>query len=86
MLKQTYDLVMSSDRNPLATLPKKTRFQLMSVLAYMWTAVFVVWTGQIVLFGPSVVGHTILLVGVFFTADIFRLARRRVAAVRLPTP
>ncbi len=77
MVKSLYDLVMNPDRNPLQALPKMVRFQFMVVLAYMWSVVFAVYVGMIALVGPSIVVHTILLIGVFFTADIFRRARRR---------
>jgi hypothetical protein len=77
MVKSLYDLVMNPDRNPLQALPKMVRFQFMVVLAYMWSVVFAVYVGTIALVGPSIVVHTILLIGVFFTADIFRRARRR---------
>jgi len=74
MLRDAYGLVMDPDRNPLSGLPKATRFQLMLVLAYMWTSIFMVWVGQIALIGPSVAVHTVLILGVFFTAEIFRRA------------
>jgi hypothetical protein len=77
MVKFLYDLVMNPDRNPLQALPKMVRFQFMVVLAYMWSVVFAVYVGMIALVGPSIVVHTILLIGVFFTADIFRRAHRR---------
>jgi hypothetical protein len=35
------------------------------------------WSGTIAVVGPSIAAHTILLIGVFFTADIFRRARNR---------
>ena len=50
----------------------------MAVLAYMWSVVFCVYIGAITLIGPSIAVHTILLLGVFFTADIFHRAERRV--------
>ena len=77
MVKSLYNLVMDPNRNPLQALPKMVRFQYMVVLAYMWSAVFSIYIGTIALLGPSIAAHTILLVGVFFTADIFRRARAR---------
>lgn len=77
MLRENYDLIMDPNVNGLWRLPKMVRFQFMSVLAFMWSAVFTVWTGWISLFGPSAIGHMILLVGVFFTAEIFRRANLR---------
>ena len=75
MIKQYYDLVMNPKQNPLRSLPKYVRFQLMTVLSIMWTTIFSVWSGLTYLFGPSVVVHMLLAMGVVFTAEIFRYAR-----------
>ncbi len=53
---------------------------MMQVLAYMWSLVFAAWVGSAMVFGVSVVGHAILLIGIFFTAEVFRRARRNTAA------
>jgi hypothetical protein len=75
MIKQYYDLVMNPKQNPLRSLPKYVRFQLMTVLSIMWTTIFSVWSGLTYLFGPSVIIHMLLAMGVIFTAEIFRYAR-----------
>lgn len=72
-----YSLVMDPHRNPLAGLPKIVRFQLMTSLAWMWSMVFSLWLGSMAIFGPSAAVHMLLLVGVFFTADIFAMAKKR---------
>ena len=72
MFSRTYTLIMNPEFNGLFRLPKIVRFQLMTVLALMWSVVFSVWIGAISMIGPSMAAHAILLVGVFFTADIFR--------------
>ena len=77
MLKNIYDLVMDAEKNPCMQLPKIVRFQLMIVMSYMWSAVFTIWVGTMYSLWPSIVGHTALLVGVFFTADIFRRANNK---------
>jgi hypothetical protein len=77
MVRYLYNLVMDPNRNPLQALPKMVRFQYMVILAYMWSAVFSIYIGTIALLGPSIAAHTILLIGVFFTADVFRRARAR---------
>jgi hypothetical protein len=77
MVKYLYNLVMDPERNPLKVLPKMVRFQYMVILAYMWSVVFSIYLGTIAVLGPSIAAHTILLIGVFFTADIFRRARNR---------
>jgi hypothetical protein len=75
MLRESYDMVMNDDRNPLSALPKTTRFQIMTMLSFMWSVVFTISIGSYMLFGPTVVAHLAILVGVFFTADIFRRAK-----------
>ncbi|MEQ8695173.1 MAG: hypothetical protein RLT05_01275 [Bauldia litoralis] len=76
MLTDAYRTLMDPSLNPLSRLPSKTKFQLMTLLAYMWSTVFGIWAGSIWLFGGSVFLHMILLVGVFFTSEIFRYARK----------
>jgi hypothetical protein len=80
MLRQSFYLVMSEERNGLRHLPKIVKFQLMTYLALMWSVVFGVWSGMIVLIGPSMAAHAILILGVFFTADLFRRAQEHPAA------
>ncbi|MFW2391014.1 MAG: hypothetical protein ACN4EH_01330 [Methyloceanibacter sp.] len=74
MLTQLYRLVMNPSENPLRTLPPIVRFQFMVILSYMWSAIFALWIGYMWLMGPSIIAHTFLLVGVFFTSEIFALA------------
>ncbi len=77
MLRSMYDVIMNEEKNPFMQLPKTVRFQLMIVMSYMWSAVFTIWVGSMYSLWPSIVGHTALLVGVFFTADIFRRANNK---------
>ena len=75
MIKESYAVVMSPNTNPLNRLPKIVRFQLMTTLAFMWSFIFTMWIGSMQFFGPSAVVHTLVLIGVFFTAEIFKKAR-----------
>jgi hypothetical protein len=77
MIQQIYRTVMDEKVNPLRTLPRSVQFQLMSVLAFLWSAVFTLWVGSFWLLGPTVVGHVLVLMGVLFTADVFRRAGQR---------
>lgn len=77
MIRQTYAAVMDPERNPFQRLPKTVAFQLMVTLSLMWSIIFCVWIGVVGLIGPSMLAHTVLLIGLFFTADIFRRARSR---------
>lgn len=67
---------MDPNINPLRALPKYVRFQIMTVLSIMWTTIFSVWSGLTYLFGPSVVVHMLLALGVVFTAEIFRYVQK----------
>ncbi|MEM7618145.1 MAG: hypothetical protein AAF244_02060 [Pseudomonadota bacterium] len=46
----------------------------MTTLAYMWCVIFSFGIGSFVLFGTSVFFHTLFLIGLFFTADLFKRA------------
>ncbi|MFL2771544.1 MAG: hypothetical protein ACJZ9F_11095 [Rhodospirillaceae bacterium] len=75
MIASIYKSVMDPHSNPLSNLPKYVRFQIMTVLSIMWTTIFSLWTGMTYLFGPSVVAHMLLALGVIFTAEVFRYAK-----------
>ena len=77
MLTDAYKAVMDPSVNPLSNLPKTVRFHYMLVLSYMWSAIFALWVGYTWLMGASLIAHSILLVGLFFTAEVFALANRR---------
>ena len=80
MFTQAYRVVMDPSENPLSKLPKIVRFQYMSILSYMWSGIFAFWLGSIWLVGPSLIAHSLLLVGVFFTSEIFALLKKETKA------
>ncbi|MEM7192928.1 MAG: hypothetical protein AAF405_08735 [Pseudomonadota bacterium] len=82
MLTEAYRTLMDPSVNPLRALPKLVQFQYMLILSYMWSAVFALWIGYTWLMGPSLLAHSVLLIGVFYTVEIFTLASRRPRAVR----
>ena len=71
-----YSIVMNSSFNPLRKLPKSVRLQIMVLLSWMWSSIFSLWVGSVLAFGASIGVHMILLVGIFFTAEAFRRARK----------
>lgn len=77
MFANLYAQIMDSSKNPLRNLTPIVRFQLMTVLALMWSIVFCTWFGLLAYVGPSMFVHTVLLIGIFFTADAFRRANER---------
>jgi hypothetical protein len=74
MIRQAWDTVMNPDQNPLLRLPKIVRFQLMTILAFMWSSIFCLSAGLFVWFPEFVFGHVLLLLlGIFGTGYIFRV-------------
>ncbi len=83
MLKRTYKLIMDDNTNAFNSLPKTVRFQLMTILAYMWCAIFSAGIGSYFIFGTSVIFHTLFLAGLFVTASLFDRARNNVISQEL---
>ncbi|MBC6439099.1 MAG: hypothetical protein GDA49_01510 [Rhodospirillales bacterium] len=81
-----YRMVMDPSVNPLRALPPGQRFQLMSTLAMMWTAIFCAATGAWLWYGELIVGHILVAAGFIITGMTFRNAtkgtQRRVATHR----
>ena len=74
MVKAAWDTVMNSEKNPLLQLPKVVRFQLMVVLAFMWSCIFCISAGMFIWIPEFVFGHVLLLlIGIFGTGYIFRV-------------
>jgi len=78
MIKQTWALVMDSERNPLRHIPDiNTRHMVMQVLAWMWCIIFSMYLGSIAAFGVSASIHALLIAGIFITLGTFETAKRR---------
>lgn len=75
MIQESYKLVMDDEHNAFSNLPKTTRFQMMTVLAFIWSVAFSFAIGSYMLFGPTLIAHLAVLIALFFTADVFRKAR-----------
>ena len=76
MIRDAYAVVMDDEQNAFASLPKIRRFQIMTVLSMMWSAVFTAYVGSYIIFGPTVIAHLVVLLAIFFTADVFRRAEK----------
>ena len=78
MIKQTWSLIMDSEKNPLRHIPDiNTRHMVMQVLAWMWCIIFSMYIGSIVAFGISASIHALLIAGIFITLGTFETAKRR---------
>tara|TARA_Y100001938_G_C8002434_1_gene385463 strand:+ start:377 stop:673 length:297 start_codon:yes stop_codon:yes gene_type:complete len=77
VIKENYDLIMDSDKNPLRKVDTQVRHMIMQILAFMWSAVFGVYiTNSIMAFGISAIAHTLLIAAIFLTAGTFYVADR----------
>ena len=71
-----WDPLMDPDKNPLMALPALVRYQIMTVLAMMWSFIFCAMVGWMLLFPYWVVGHILLLsLGAFITNYTFKMNR-----------
>jgi len=71
-----WDPVMDADRNPLAAMPAMPRYQMMVVLAAMWSFIFCAMVGWWMLFPYWIIGHVALLtLASFATNIVFKSAR-----------
>ena len=78
MMRQTWALVMDSERNPLRHIPDiNTRHMVMQVLAWMWCIIFSMYIGSITVFGVSASLHALLIAGIFITLGTFETAKRK---------
>ena len=66
MVKNYYNLIMSSEINGLAELPNMVKFQLMTLLSFMWSIVFTLMVGSYLVLGPTMLLHVLFLIGIFF--------------------
>ena len=80
MIKQIrtriWDPLMDPNTNPLMVLPSLVRYQIMTVLAMMWSFIFCAMVGWMMLFPYWIVGHILLLaLGAFITNYTFKINR-----------
>ena len=72
MIKNYYNLVMNSETNGLSDLPNMVKFQLMTILSFMWSIVFTLMVGSYLVLGPTMLLHIFFLVGIFFTSTVYK--------------
>ena len=74
-LRDSWDGVMSIERNPMRHLPLPTAHLAMQLLAWMWSILFSLAVGSYIAFGITVLAHSLVLADVFVTLAVFRMAR-----------
>lgn len=75
-MRRLYEMVMDDRRNPLRHLDKPRRFQIMTVLAFMWTVIFCFAIGAWLWFDELMLAHLAVLLGIFLTGSTFYGAQR----------
>ena len=75
-MREWYDVVMDEEVNPLKDLHKPRRFQLMTVLSFMWTIIFCFASGTWLLFDELMFAHMAVLLGIAVTGLTFYRSRR----------
>lgn len=76
-MREWYDVVMDDDTNPLRNLHKPRRFQIMTVLSFMWTTIFCFSIGAWLWFDELMLAHMAVLFGVAMTGITFHKSRER---------
>jgi len=78
MIKNTFNMIMNSARNPLSNIGDvNTRHLVMQVLAWMWCIIFSMSVGSILVFQISAIAHALVIAGVFITFGTFETAKRK---------
>lgn len=76
-VKTAWDSVMNERRNPLRNFPLMTAHMMMQILAWMWSVIFSVAVGSYVVFGVTVIGHTLIIAGIAITLAVFQRAEEK---------
>lgn len=74
MFKTMWEALMDAKNNSLKTLPKSVRFEIMTILSFMWSLIFALSLGIMYWFPHLVIVHIVLLaLGIFGTGWLFSL-------------
>lgn len=76
-MRSIYETVMDAEKNPLSTMPKVQRFQLMAYLGLMWSTFFTFGIGYWAIYGQLVLFHILLAFGIAFTGATFSMVERQ---------
>jgi hypothetical protein len=77
MAGRLWTAIMDANSNPLMRLPKTVRFQLMAVLALLWSTIFCVSAGLLFWLPGYILVHIVLIaIGIFGTRWAFNSAEQ----------
>ena len=80
IFKEAWNSVMTIQDSPLRHIQRldpMAAHAVFQILAYMWSAIFALWIGNIFWFAISGMGHTLVIGGIFITAMTYREANKR---------
>ena len=80
IFKEAWNSVMTIQDSPLRHIQRldpMSAHAVFQILAYMWSAIFALWIGNIFWFAISGMGHSLVIGGIFITAMTYREANKR---------
>ena len=69
-----YQTLLSVEKSPLRKMPPMVGHLVFIILAWMWSGVFGLYMGSLLIWGVSAIGHMILITGVVVTAIVWNQA------------
>ena len=69
--------LLDHTKNALKHSTMEYRFMLTNTLAAMWCVAFGIYTAELLYIGYNIIGHTVLIVAVFFTFFVFTKEKSR---------
>ena len=80
LFKEAWNSVMTIQDSPLCHIQRldpMAAHAVFQILAYMWSAIFALWIGNMFWFAISGMGHSLIIGGIFITAMTYREANKR---------
>ena len=79
LFKEAWNSVMTIQNSPLRHIQRldpMAAHAVFQILAYMWSAIFALWIGNIFWFAISGMGHSLVIGGIFITAMVYKGAEK----------
>ena len=79
LFKETWNSVMTIQDSPLRHIQRldpMAAHAVFQILAYMWSAIFALWIGNMFWFAISGMGDSLLIGGIFITAMVYKEAEK----------
>lgn len=69
--------LLDNTKNALKHSTMEYRFLLTNTLAAMWCIAFGIYTAELLYIGYNIIGHTVLIIAVFFTFFVFTTEKKK---------